>query len=78
LRARGEGDALVGGTRHPDVQPLPGPLAHLALVDAEHGAPFEALAAEDVPVEHVVVLPERPPVGLLVVVRTGASPSASG
>ena len=58
---------LVRGPRHPDVQPLPCAVACAVLVEAQHDGPsLEALAAEDVPVEDVVI-PVRAPVALLVV-----------
>ena len=61
-------DQLVGGARHADVELLPRPVARLRLVDAEHDRrPLEALAAEDVAVEDLVV-PVRPPVAELAVV----------
>lgn len=57
-------DKSVGGAGEPDVEAFAAAIAAPVLVEAEHdGAAFQALEAEDVAVEHVVVGPELLPVG---------------
>ena len=58
--------SLSGCPRQTDVQPLTRPLARHPLVDAEHDdSALETLAAEHVPVEDTVLVPEGAPVAVL-------------
>src|SRR6478735_9308937 len=55
-------DELVGGARHAHVEHLAGALGVLRVDTEDDRAAFESLAAEDVSIEDVVVVPEGPPV----------------
>src|SRR3954453_23612435 len=59
-------DEQVSGPRQSDVEHLPGTALVTEAVDGEHDRrPLQPLKSEHVPVEEVVVLPVRLPVGVL-------------